>query len=114
MHNAHAATAPAARCLDDHRVTDILRDAEALIRIFTQGPVRSGYARDTCRLHDFDGGDFVAHETDGFRARPDEYESALLDPLGEIGVFRQETVTWVDRHRVRHFRRTDDRRHVEI
>src|ERR1700689_4752823 len=114
MHNAHAAAAAAARGLDDHRVADVLGDAEVLIRIFTQGPVGSGYTRDAGRLHDLDGGNFVAHEPDGFGARSDEYESALLDPLGEIGIFREETVTWVDRHRVRDFRRTDDCRHVQI
>jgi hypothetical protein len=114
MHNAHAAAAAAARGLDDHRVADVLGNAEVLLGILTQWPVGSGYARDARRLHDFDGGDFVAHETDGFRAGSDENEAALFDAFGEIGVFRQEPVTGVDRHRIGDLGRADDRRHVEI
>jgi hypothetical protein len=48
------------------------------------------------------------------RAGTDEDEAALFDPLGEIGVFRQEAVAGMDRHRVGDFGGADDRRHVQV
>ena len=92
VHDAHAAAAAAARCLDDHRVADILGDAEVFVRILAERAVGPGHAGHAGCLHDLDRRDLVAHEADGLRARADEDEAALLDPLGEIRVLRQKAV----------------------
>ena len=114
MHHPHAAAAAAARSLDDHRVADVLGDAEILVRVLAQRPVRSRHAGNAGRLHQLDGGNLVAHEADRFRPRAHENEAALLDPLGEIGVFRQKAVTRMNRHRIGHFRRADDGGHIQV
>ena len=81
------------------------------------GAERTVRARDAGHaggLHHLDGRDLVAHQADGFGARADEDEAALLDALGEIGVLRQEAVARMDRDRVGHLGGADDGRHVQI
>ena len=38
----------------------------------------------------------------------------MLNPFGEIGVFRQEAIAGMNRHRIGHFGGADDRRHIQI
>ena len=45
---------------------------------------------------------------------PDEYEAALLDALGEVGVLRQKPVAGMNCDRVGHLGGADDGRHVEV
>ena len=114
MHHAHAAAAAAAGGLDDDRIADVLGDAEILIDIVAQRAVRARHAGHAGGLHGLDGRHLVAHQADRFGARPDEDETAFLDPLGEIGVLRQEAVAGVDGHRVGHLGGADDGGHVQI
>ena len=114
MHHAHAAAAAAARGLDDHRIADVLGDAEVLVGVLAQGPVRAGNAGNARGLHVLDGGYLVSHHADGFRPGTDKNEAALLDPLGEIGILRQEAVSRVNRDRVGDLGRADDGGHVEV
>ena len=65
-------------------------------------------------FHGADRRDFVAHLPDRAGGRADKQESAGFDPLGEIRIFRQESVARVDRDRISHFGRTDDRGHVQV
>ena len=114
MHDAHPAPATAAGGFDDHRVTDLPRDLHDFLRIVGKrafGPRDAGNAG---LDHGHLGADLVAHEPDSVGARADEHEARALDLLGEVRVFRQEPVARVDRLRVGHFCRGDDRRNVEI
>ncbi len=60
------------------------------------------------------GGDLVAHQTDGLRFGADKNETAFFDPLGKIGVLGQEAITRVNPAGVGHLGRADDRGHVEV
>ena len=114
MHHAHAAPTAAAGGLDDHRIADVARDADVLRHVLGQRLARARHAGNTGGAHGLDGGNLVAHQANGFGPRADEDETALLHALGEVGVFRQEAVTRMDRHRIGHFRRADHGRDIEI
>src|SRR2546421_5929081 len=114
VHDAHAAPAAAAGCLDDHRVADVARDAQALVRVLAQRAIGARHARHAVRFHEADRRHLVAHGADGLRLGADEHEAAFLHALGEVRVLGQEAVAGVDRDRVGDFRGADDRRHVEI
>src|SRR6478735_236023 len=114
MHHAHAAATTTTRCLDDHRVADVTRDAVIVLWHVAQWSAGAGHAGDASLLHDIDGRYLVAHHADHVGARADEREAALLDPLGEIRVLRQETVTRMNPDRVGYLGGADDRRHVEV
>src|SRR5581483_11372778 len=114
VHNAHAASAAAARSLDDDRIADLAGDAQVFLRVITQRPVGSRDARHPVTLHHADRGHFVAHGANGLRPRTDEYETAVLHALREIRVLRQEPVAGMDTDRVGDLRGADDRRHVEV
>ncbi len=114
IHHAHAAPTPAGRRLDDDRVTDPPRNLRALRRFVRQRAIGTGHTWDAGLPHGLDRRYFVAHQADGLRARPDENEPALLDALGEIGVFRKESVAWMNRNRVSDLGGRDDSRHIEV
>ncbi len=91
--------------------------ASSRVRFLSLSSRRPVGARDAGHpggLHGGDGGDLVAHETDGLRARTDEDETGALHPLGEIRVLGQEAVARVDGHGVGHLGRADDGRDIEI
>ena len=114
VHHAHAATAAAAGSLDDHRVTDFIRNAGVLGGVLTQRAARSRHTGHAGRLHGAYGFDLVAHQADGLGTRTDEHEATLLDALREVGVFRQEAVAGMDGLGVRDFGRGDQGWHVEV
>jgi len=114
MHHAHAATAATAGGLDDDRITDVLGLTLPLVLIFAERALGTRHARHAGGLHGVLGGDLVAHQADGFRTRADEHETGVFHPFGEIGVFRQEAVTGMDRFRVGDFSCGDDRGDVQI
>ena len=114
MDHPHAATAATAGRLDDDGVADVAGDPQDLRLVVAQRAIRTGHAGHAGFLHRPDGRHLVAHQADGFRLGTDEDESALLDPFGEIGVFGQEAITGMNRHRVGHLGGADDRRHVQV
>jgi hypothetical protein len=114
VHHAHAAPAAAARRLDDHRVAHAAADADDLLRVLRQLTLGARNAGHTGLDHGLLGGHLVAHHADRVGGRADESEAAAFDPLGKIGVLRQEAVTGVDGFSVGHLGGRDDRRHVEI
>src|SRR6266581_516531 len=114
VHHAHAATAATSRRLDDDGITDGAADAHDLLDLVGQRPLRTGHARYAGGFHGVLGADLVAHQADRFRPRADEHESRLLDPLGEIGVLREEAVARMNRLGVRDLGGGNDRRDVEI
>ena len=110
----HAPPAAPARGLDDDRVADLPGQLEGALLVLVQGAVGAGHARDAGGLHGADGGDLVAHEADGLGPGADEDETALLHPLGEVGVLRQEAIARMNGHRVRDFGGADDGGDVQI
>src|SRR5262249_30189803 len=56
----------------------------------------------------------VAHLVDDFWRRPDEGDVALFANLGEVGVFRQESVSGMDRIGAADFRGGDDVGDVQV
>jgi len=105
MYHPHPAPATAARGLDDHRVSDRSRRAHDLLGVVGQRTVGAGHAGNARGLHGVLGAHLVAHQLDRFGTRADEHEARLLDPFGEFGVFRQETVAGMNRFGVGHFGR---------
>lgn len=74
MHDAHPASATAARGFDDDRVANLARDLGDFLRVVWQRAVHAGHDRNAGFLHRELGRDFVAHQANRFSARPDEYE----------------------------------------
>lgn len=114
MHHTHAATTAAASGFDDHRVTDFTADAQRRFFVFRQwavGAWNSRYARFDHRVL---GRNLVAHQANGVGFRADEGEAGILDLFGKIGVFREETVAWVNGGGAGHFSRSDDGRDVQV
>src|SRR5208283_3413879 len=94
--NAQAATAAAGRGLDHHRIADLAGDLHGvrghLDRIVVAGDrVHAGIAGELL------GGDLVAHRGDRFVFGPDEDNSFLLQPPGELLVLGEEAVPRVHR-----------------
>ncbi len=114
VHHPHPAAAPAAGGLDNHRIADLPRRAQVFAGIFAQCAAGARHAWDSGLGHQGDRRDLVAHQADGFRLRPDPREPALFHALGKIGTLGQEAVARVDGDRVRDFRGTDDRGHVQV
>src|SRR3954471_21004573 len=109
MHDAHAAAAAAAGCLDDHGIADLAGDAHDLLRIVRQRALGAGHGRHTRLGHRLLGADLVAHQPYVFWMRADEDKARALDFLGEVGVLRKEPVARMDGLRVGDFSGTDDR-----
>ena len=114
VHHAHPAAAPAPRCLDDHRITDRAGDLHDLLRVVGKRAFGAGHTGNPRFEHRRLGAYLVAHETDGVGARPDEDEARALDFLGEVRVFRQESVTRMNSLRVGDLGGRNDRRNVEV
>ncbi len=114
VHHAHAASAAAARGLDDHRIADVAGDAQIFLGFVAQRAVRARHAWHAVTLHHADRRYFVAHGADGLRPGTDEDEAAVLDALGEVRILRQEAVAGMDGHGVSDLGGADDRGHVQI
>ncbi len=110
----HPAPATTARCLDDHRVANGVRDGSDFGRISREVLVRAGHARDARLPHRPFRRDLVAHDPDAGRARPDEDQPGRLDLGRELGIFRQEAVARVDCPRSRDLRGVEDGRLVQV
>ncbi|MDT4844570.1 hypothetical protein FQZ97_785360 [compost metagenome] len=114
VHDPHAATATTASRLDDDGITHRLGGALDDDRIVGQSAVRARHARHAGADHGLLGRNLVAHQANRLGRRADEGEPALLDPLGEIGVLRQEAVAGVNGFGVGHLGRGDDGGHAEV
>ncbi|OIQ77151.1 hypothetical protein GALL_411650 [mine drainage metagenome] len=114
MHHAHAASAAAARGLDDDGIADGAGDAGDFARVFGQFALGAGHAGHAGTDHGLLGADLVAHQTDGLGPRADEGEAGLFDPFGEVGVFGEKAVAGVDGFGIRHLGGGNDGRHVQV
>ena len=97
LDNSHAASAAAARGLDDHGIADLAREIMDLVGIVGQSRIRSGHARYAGRAHRAFGRDLVPHHADARSAWADEDDAGLRDALGEHRVLGQEAVAGMDR-----------------
>ena len=114
VNHLHATPATARGGLDQDRVADFAGDLAGALLVVGERAIGArdrGYAR---LDHGTDGGNLVAHQADGLGGGADEAETALLDLLGKVGVFRQEAVTGVNGVGVRYLGGTDDGRDVEV
>ena len=74
-HDAHAASAAAARGLDDDRIADLAGDLKDFLRIVGERPVGARNAGNARLAHGLLGAHLVAHEANAFGARADEGEA---------------------------------------
>ena len=94
--DAHALTAAPGRGLDHHRIADFVADLDGLIGVLNQPHVaRNG--RHVGVLGNFLGRDLVAHGFNRAFGRADKGHASGLKRLGELAVFRQETIAGVHR-----------------
>ena len=96
LYHAHTAPAAAAGSFDDYGETHLVANGDDFIVVFGQSTVGAGHARHAGGNHGVFGGNFVAHQTDGFGTRADKGKAGLLYLLGKAVVFGQEAVAGVD------------------
>ena len=114
VYHAHAATAAAARRLDDDGVANLFGNTLDEGRVGGQRALGTGHAGHTCLQHRLLGRDLVAQQANRLWRRANELETAFFDPLGKIGVLAQETVAGMNRLGVRHLSGRNNGRHVEV
>jgi hypothetical protein len=90
MHHAHAASAAAARGLDDHRVADGAAILMISLASSGSGAARAGHAGHAGGLHRA-WRSTLSPIRRMVRARADEDEAGFLDALGEVGVLGEES-----------------------
>ncbi len=93
--DAHALAAAAGRGLDHHRIADLARDLDRLLRVLDQVHV-AGYGVDLGLGRQAFGLDLVAHGGDRPGRRSDEGDAGGLQGLDEAGVLGQEAEARMD------------------
>src|SRR5690349_11916447 len=114
MDDAHAASAATACCLDNDRIVERAGELDDLLWIIWQRTLGPWHTRYASLGHGRFGTHLVTHQANGFGAWTDKDEAALLDFLGEVGIFRKKTVARVNGLRIGHLGRTDDRWDIQI
>ncbi|ENN85990.1 hypothetical protein RHSP_16060 [Rhizobium freirei PRF 81] len=109
----HAAAAAAGGCLDEHGIADLACGPQR-IRLGLHLAVGAGNDRNAELLRRCLGGDLVAHDADMLRRRPDEGDAVRLENIGELRIFRKETVAWMHGVGAGDFAGGDDLVDVEI
>ena len=77
-----------------------------------QESVRSRYTGYACRLHGRFGSGLIAHAVYLLRRGPNELDIVLRTYLGELGVFRKETITGMNGVRIGDFCRRNNIRYL--
>ena len=95
VYDLHASATTTECRLDRHWPAELLAKGDDFIG-GTQRLGPTGDTRDTGGLSGQPGTDLVAHDLDRLRRWADEGDALGRDGPGEIGVFREEAVTWVD------------------
>ena len=92
----HPLPAPAGGCLDDHRVSDVVRDRDRLLRIVDDAHItrHRGDVGGRCGLFRLD---LVPHRRDCPWVRADEGDAILRQRAGELLALREEAVAGVHR-----------------
>ena len=107
------ASASSGRCLDQHRITDLLRDRGSLLRAIDQ-LLGAGHHRHIARHHQPSRGLLVSHPGNDLRRRSDEYDPIFLTCPGKLSILRQKTITGVNRVALRPARRLQNDILVQI
>jgi len=90
----HAPTATPAGSLDDDGQPDALHRLLRLSIGFDDE--RAWDHRNACRLHRLARGNLVAHQAHQLGLGPNPMQAALLYDFGELGIFGQKPVPWMD------------------
>lgn len=112
-HDAHAASAAAVGSFDDEREADFFGDIDGLFAVgygvicaFEDGHVE--FASDVA------GGGFVAHHVEDGSVWADESDAVVGAGFGEVGIFGEEAVAWVDGVDAFFFGEGDDAVDIEV
>ena len=113
LDHAHAAAAAAHRRLDDHRVAERRGNRLGLVarhdrRVAAGEHRHARFARQLARGH------LVSQQVEQLGPRPDESDPRAGAGPGELGVFRQEAVTGMNRVDLLRPGQLDDRLDVQI
>ena len=109
----HAAATAAGRGLDDDRIADFGTDARRFL-IVGHAAIRTRNDRNAETFCGALGFDLVAHDADMRGGRADEGNVVRFEDFGELGVLRQETVTWMDRIGAGDFAGSNDLMDIQI
>ncbi|MNX87550.1 hypothetical protein D3C86_1194820 [compost metagenome] len=112
LRHLHAATTAARRRLDEDWEADRAGNFERVFRLHFA--IRAGNDGNAEILRRLLGGDLVAHDADMFGGRSDEGDAVCVENIGELGIFRQEAVTGVNRVRTCYFAGRNDLVDVEV
>src|SRR2546425_5650573 len=96
MDDPHAAATTAARGFHNYRIANLFRDSRAFIRRLDRA-LAAGKNRYAGLLHRVTRGNFLAHQLNNVRARPDEFDVAGLADFGEISGLSQEPIAGMNR-----------------
>ncbi len=107
VRRAHPFAAATGHGFDNDRIADFFGDFERLLFV-VDGAIAARNDGDLRFDRHFTGFGLIAKIDDRFLARADELDVTLCALLGEIGVFREETVAGVDRIHIGDLRGRDD------
>ena len=113
MDDAHAAAAPTAHRLDEHRIANAVRDLERFV-VRLDGAGAALDDRDPCSDRGGTGLGLVADAADRLHVGADELDVVRAADLGEVCVLGEEAVAGVDGVDVGDLRGGDDVRDREI
>ncbi len=111
--HAHPLAAPARRGLDDHGEPDLERHLEPRVDIVHRAR-RAGHGGDLQLVRELAGGGFVAHLPDLLRRGTDERDIRGRHRVGKLAVFREKSVSRMNRVGARDFRGRDEPWNVEV
>ena len=114
VYDAHAASATTACRFDNDGITDLAGRTQNLVRVIRQGACRTRHNGHTSLDHGLFGAHLVAHQTNRLRPWTDEHKTAFFYSIGEVGVFRQKTVPWVDGFGISDLSGRNNGRHIQI
>src|SRR5690606_2582357 len=112
--HTHAAPTTTSGRLHNDGVADIACNTDNFGGVVRQPAFRTRHYRYASSDHGLLGFDLVAHGADSFGARANEHETAFLNALCKVGILGQKTVTRVNRLGIGHFRRGNERRHIQV
>ena len=111
--HAHAATTATEGCLNNERKSDFLGRLDRFFAI-ADGILGARKRRDIGLFGNFASLDFIAHAAKEIRAGTDEVEAIFFTGAGEISVFREEPIAWVNEVDALSLGKVDDAGNIEV
>src|SRR5512133_1570124 len=113
MNNLHSTSATTGCCLDNNRKTDLLGNLDGIFdRMHTF--LSTWQDRYTLLDNGLPGTDLVTHNSHTLSGRHNEDNTAFLTNFSEVGIFRQESVSGMNRLSICQFCSTDNGIYIEI